>query len=116
MAAHRGRDPAGLAFREHRQHGLDPGGAEGRLPPGGDAAPRGARGRRPARPGGLLAARRRTYRVTRGKERTRDHAPMMAVRSRYGSPAGSGSEPAPEVGAGFGLRGSLAPAPPPRPG
>jgi RimJ/RimL family protein N-acetyltransferase len=46
----------------------------------------------------------------------RDHAPMMAVRSRYGSSADSGSETAPEVGAGFGLRGSLSPAPPPRPG
>jgi len=38
-----------------------------------------------------------------------------AARSRYGSPVGSGSETAAEPGAGLGLRGSRAPAPPPRP-
>jgi len=38
-----------------------------------------------------------------------------ADRSRYCSSADPGSETAPEAGAGFGLRGSLAPAPPPRP-
>jgi RimJ/RimL family protein N-acetyltransferase len=52
----------------------------------------------------------------RPEERTRNHAPMTADRSRYGSSADSGSETAPEVGTGLGLRGSLSPAPPPRPG
>ena len=41
--------------------------------------------------------------------------PEAAARSRFGSPAGPGSETAAEPGAGAGLRGSRAPAPPPRP-
>jgi len=39
----------------------------------------------------------------------------IPVRSRYGAACGSGCETAPAVGAGFGWRGSRAPAPPPRP-
>jgi hypothetical protein len=38
-----------------------------------------------------------------------------AATSRYGSSGGAGSETAPELGAGFGLRGSRSAAPPPRP-
>src|SRR6201996_6561587 len=61
--AHRRRLPAGLPDGDHGKHSVHPSSRKGGPPPGRDAPPRRTGRGRPARPRGLLLARRRTVTV-----------------------------------------------------